>query len=369
MKLVISQTLALLWDAQRELRAGKVFWLSLILVAISVGAFAGLGISKDGFSYLWWTFPTPNLGPLDLSMIAPEQIYRAAFAGLAIPVVNWGVTVLAIISTAGIIPTLITSGAIDVQLSRPLGRVRLLLTKFFGGLMFVGAQATLFSVGWFLILGLRAGDWEPRMFVAVPLVMLFFSYLYSVSVLVGLVSKSAVTTIIVTGLMWLMIILVNFAEVTLMTFEQAQVARVEQAEQKLAERRAALDAATSDYVRQQIQAAIAVDQRDVEAAQAEASGDLRGWVRLISGVKAVLPKTQETIGLIERVVLTQDDVDDLREASEERRRRQRDEMVEAAERVEDILRSRSAWSLIGSSLLFEAAVLGLASILFARREF
>src|SRR5205085_9269224 len=89
--------------------------------------------------------------------------------------------ILAIVSTASLFPDLITGGAIDLYLSKPISRLRLILTKYATGLLFVALQVLVFCAASFLVIGLRGGVWEPRLFLAVPIVLCFFSYLFCIS--------------------------------------------------------------------------------------------------------------------------------------------------------------------------------------------
>ena len=43
-------------------------------------------------------------------------------------------------------------------------RLRLFLTKYLSGLLFVGLQVTVFSVLCFVVIGFKAGAWEPAIF-------------------------------------------------------------------------------------------------------------------------------------------------------------------------------------------------------------
>ncbi|MFM9146426.1 MAG: ABC transporter ATP-binding protein, partial [Phycisphaerales bacterium] len=69
------------------------------------------------------------------------------------------------------------SGSIDRMLSKPISGGRLFLTRGGTGLFFAGFQALVFVTASFLVIGIRGGVWEPELFVAVPTVVVFFSYL------------------------------------------------------------------------------------------------------------------------------------------------------------------------------------------------
>jgi hypothetical protein len=105
--------------------------------------------------------------------------------------------------------------------------------------------------------------------------------------------------------------------------------------------------------------------------------------------KAILPKTTETTALLDRSLLSEDDIKRIRmgnepeeqpivieddvanptETREQRQARRREILADAAGRVEQALRSRSLWYVIGGSLVFEGAILTLCAWIFARRDF
>ena len=53
-----------------------------------------------------------------------------------------------------------------------------------------------------LVLGLRTGVWKPGLLLGVPVITFFFAILYAVSVFNGVVTRSAVTAILVTCIVW-----------------------------------------------------------------------------------------------------------------------------------------------------------------------
>src|SRR5439155_6423690 len=121
----------------------------------------------------------------------PDAFYKFIFTAFAIP--YWFglfASVLALISVGGIFPDLITGGSIDLYLSKPISRLRLFLTKYVFGLLFVALQVFVFSAASFLVILLRGHAFEPRIFLAVPLVTLYFSYLFCVCAALGIATRS-----------------------------------------------------------------------------------------------------------------------------------------------------------------------------------
>jgi ABC-type transport system involved in multi-copper enzyme maturation permease subunit len=206
----MTQTLALFVDAYRELNARKMFWIVLILNVLVVGGFGVLGVNERTLTVLWFE----PFGDMSRGMgIAPIYIYKSIFStGVVGFWFTWLATLLALISTAGIFPDFLASGSVDLFLAKPISRSRLFFTKYVAGLLFVALQVTVFTTMSFLVLGVRAGLWEPGLFWAIPLVVLFFSYLFSICTLLGVWTRSTVAALLLTLLAWFGIWAVDVGE-------------------------------------------------------------------------------------------------------------------------------------------------------------
>jgi ABC-type transport system involved in multi-copper enzyme maturation permease subunit len=196
----MNKTLALLLDSYRELNAKRLFWIVLALSGLVVLAFAMIGIKDDTITILCWNTP---LRAEVLSYISPATLYKDLFAYFGIGFwLAWLGNILALVSTAGIFPDFIAAGSIDLYLSKPISRLRLFITKYTGGLLFVTLQVGIFSTCSFLVLGLRGHAWRPAIFLAIPLVVLVFSYLFSICVLLGVLTRSTIAAMLLTLLIW-----------------------------------------------------------------------------------------------------------------------------------------------------------------------
>jgi ABC-type transport system involved in multi-copper enzyme maturation permease subunit len=206
----MNKTLALLLDSYRELNAKRLFWIVLAVSALVVGAFSMIGLKNNTITVLWWDTP---LKWDVFSMIKPAMLYKLLFSYFGVGFwLTWIANILALISTAGIFPDFMAGGSIDLYLSKPISRLRLFLTKYLGGLLFVTLQVSVFSLCCFLLVGLRGHEWEPAIFLSIPLVVLVFSYLFSVCVLLGIMTRSTVAALLLTLLVWFTIWGVQFTE-------------------------------------------------------------------------------------------------------------------------------------------------------------
>lgn len=386
---MITQTMALLVDAYRELCAKKLFWITMILSVVVVAAFAMVGINEKGLTFLWFQIPADAFGVTLTSDTLPSGLlYRFMFANLAVPFwLSWVAIVLGLISTAGMIPDLIQSGTIEAVLSRPIGRMRLLLTKFLGGLLFMALQVAVFSLLVFLVIGIRGGSWAPEVFLAVPIVVAMFSYLFAICVFLGLVTRSTIAALLLTLLVWCAIFIINMGDAIAVGMHEQMKSqlRVEVARVERMERNAAL-AILNDLNEERVAEGqeplegheptdaeltardIRIAPKRVEIEEIESGVRLaQKWRTGIYLGKTVFPKTQETIGLLDRWTVDDDAIreiggplpeDDMQRAQ-----------AEGQQATEDAYENRPLWWVLGTSFAFVAFVLGLAMLIFKRRDF
>jgi hypothetical protein len=104
--------------------------------------------------------------------------------------------------TASIIPQMFEAGAIDLLLSKPVSRTLLFLTKFLGGCVFIGLNATYFIAGLWLIAGSRFGIWNGKLWLCIPIILFLFAVYYGVSALAAVLWRNAIVSIILTILFW-----------------------------------------------------------------------------------------------------------------------------------------------------------------------
>lgn len=399
----MTQTWALLVDSYRELNARRLFWVVLVISALIVGAFAAVGINDRGLTVLWWEFPAP----FNSTWIEPGEFYKLMYVNLGVKIwLGWAAAILALISTAAIIPDFVSGGAIELTLCRPLGRVRLLLTKYFGSLLFVGLQVGAFTLASFLVIGLRGGSWEPKLFLSIPLVTLFFSYLYCVCALLGLLTRSSIAALLLTIGFWLATFGLNTTDDVLLGMRVQKTLEIESGERQReralkqieelsappppAEPGAAAGSggAGGDPTQDEAKAvkrAADLERRqerlaDIEKGLSEVRAALipiERWHRRVFVLKTIFPKTSETTGLNERwmtqsvnqKIAGRQESDQPVNAAPFGTPRFNIKLAEFAQRVEAEKASRTTLWIIGTSVLFEAAVLGLACWIFARRDF
>lgn len=351
------QTWSIFVAAYRELNARKLFWAAIVLNGLVILAMAAVGIDEKGVSILGITLPITRV---NLANFPDAMLYKYMFMVLGVGLwLGWLSTILALLSTASIFPDL-ASGGVDTMLSKPIGRTRIFFTKFAASLLFTTLQVSVFAVLSFFVIGIRGGSWEWGLFVVIPLMVLFFSYLFCVQAVVGLMTRSTIASVIVTLLFWIFLFLVNLGDQITTLGVIAGRLEVE-----------ALDAKIKKVDDEERKRPF-VELRD------ERLATLPNWElahRICFGVKTVFPKTAETLGLTTRALaMTTTLVQDEEPMDEDKRRRSAFRPLYVSERkfnaaVEAEYESRSVWWVVGTSLAFVGVTLGAGAFYFRRRDF
>ncbi|MBC8108403.1 MAG: ABC transporter permease [Anaerolineae bacterium] len=340
------QTGAVFVDAYRELNHRKMFWIVLIISGLVVTIFAGVGIDDKGLYIFGFSLPIP----FNTTIMPRADFYKMIFDSAGVGFwLSWLATILALISTAGIFPDMLTGGSIDLYLSKPISRLRLFLTKYLSALLFVALQVGVFTLASFLVLGFRAGAWLWGLFLAIPIMLLFFSYLYSICALFGIWTRSTLAALLLTLLAWCFIWVIHTTEASLLLFKlrneqeavmydrqivalEKKITRLESASTQPATKAAQTPVpttppATTEPTTEQADTsndsflvkwgraliaqreiskpneAIAEAKKqleDVRKQKADFTNPLIFWHRLALGIKSVLPKTTETVSLLSR---------------------------------------------------------------------
>jgi ABC-type transport system involved in multi-copper enzyme maturation permease subunit len=323
--------LTILTDSIRLLRARALFWISLGISVLVALLYLSIGFDDQGMSLLFGAFQIDSAF-LSKGSQGAELLYLGIFRNFIVAWwLTWIAIVIALVSCAPIFPEFMNEGSAGVALSKPVSRVKLFAYKYIGALLFIAVQAILFAVIVFFAIRWRVGTWNPTVFWSVPVVLLVFSYLFSVLVLLGIKTRSVMASVMITLLVWFTCFVAQLGE-------------------------SVTHAAAERGVGIMGEALTEEDQRKWQAGHR--------WARL---PYVILPKTGETTALLDRWIVLGDG---------ENLGRSTFDAIQEGGRVEgldehakaDLERHSTGW-IIGSSLVFEALVLGLACWMFSRRDF
>jgi ABC-type transport system involved in multi-copper enzyme maturation permease subunit len=190
----LTTTIALVRDTFREALARKIFWglfglstlmilFFLFLMRIDIVEGATATVSLFGRS-------TGDSTDLD-------KLVRGVYGGIATFLYTWGLF-LSVFASAGLIPSVLEPGRIELLLSKPVSRVHILLGRFAGNVLVVGLNSTYLVLGVWAILGVKTGIWSPVFLVSIAISTFIFAVLLCVVVLTGVLFESAALSTMVT---------------------------------------------------------------------------------------------------------------------------------------------------------------------------
>ncbi len=136
------------------------------------------------------------------------------------------VLLVSIVITAGFIPNMLQKGAIDLMISKPIGRSELLVYKYLGGLIFVTILMTIMVGSIYVALGLRTGFWSPKFLLIIPLMTFYFAVLYAVSTLAAALTRSTLMAILATLVAWAVFFVIGWGYNTIAQADE-QLAKVQ----------------------------------------------------------------------------------------------------------------------------------------------
>lgn len=327
------QFAAVFIDALRLLRARALFWITLGISALAAILYLSIGFDENGVTFLFGASGFESEYLREGSPLA-EMFYLGMFSMIIVNLwLSWIAVILALITCAPVFPEFMSEGSAGVALSKPISRLRLFLYKYVSGLLFALVQTAVFCAIVFLAIRLRVGTWNPSVFWAVPLIVLMFSYLWSVMVAVGVKTRSVMASVLASLLVW-------FGAWIAKTVEEYAWTAAEIGE---------------------VPAAMGT----MRLSESEREGWRERYASL-SLAYTVLPKTSDTVNLLQRLVTIEGErkfslsqLLNLMAVGEPVRD---DEVEEALER-------HGMGFIIGSSLAFEAVMLAFAAWSFCRRDY
>ena len=189
-------TAALIRDTFREAFARKIFWglfalstlmilffLFILKIDVVEGAIATVTLFGR---------PAGPRGGVDV-----DRVVRNVYGGIATFLYTWGMA-LSVFASAGLIPSVLEPGRIELLLSKPVSRLHILLGRFLGNVAVVACNVAYLVLGIWTIFGVKTGVWGPQFLWAIATTVFIFAVLLTVVVLVGVVFESAALATMVT---------------------------------------------------------------------------------------------------------------------------------------------------------------------------
>jgi ABC-type transport system involved in multi-copper enzyme maturation permease subunit len=134
------------------------------------------------------------MGPKSIDLNKLVLGFESGFSGFLYVVA----TFLAVFATAHLVPRLQEKGTIDLYLSRPVGRVKLLISRYAGGLLLAGLNVAYLIGTMGLLVWWKTGVVHPRFFLGGAIILFTIATLMAFAFLVGVVTSSTAVSIMAT---------------------------------------------------------------------------------------------------------------------------------------------------------------------------
>ena len=132
--------------------------------------------------------------------------FESGFAGI----LYFLCTFLAIFATAHLVPRMQEKGTIDLYLSRPTSRIKLILSRYLAGLLLAGSNILYLIGSIWLIVMWKTHVVHPRFFVAGAMILFVIATLLAFAFLVGVITSSTAVSIMTSyGLFFFALMLVG----------------------------------------------------------------------------------------------------------------------------------------------------------------
>ncbi|MEN8193417.1 MAG: ABC transporter permease subunit [Bacteroidota bacterium] len=178
------------------------------------------------FSILFLTISPESFSDITTNSVKSDSFNLTIAHGIklfiTIPLFGGGLFI-SIFSVSNFIPLMIEKGSIDLLISKPVSRVQIILGKYFGGTAMVFVNIAYLIIGIWILIGLKFGDWDTSFLLTIFTITFAFALLYTLVILLGIVTKSSVISMIVTYLIFFIISPILASRETIFTFINSNV--------------------------------------------------------------------------------------------------------------------------------------------------
>jgi ABC-type transport system involved in multi-copper enzyme maturation permease subunit len=174
----------LLTIREAVLRGTLLFYFAVGNIIILFMAYA-LDVSPDDPSMI--TFLSNPLLPKNIGNTNPVdfvliQLQRSSASSILL---------FGVFAVAGLIPSMLEKGTVELYLSKPLSRTALLLSRASGATAGVALNLIYFAIGIWLVFGIKLAIWHSGFLFSFLFVCIAFLFYFSIVTFVGIVTRSA----------------------------------------------------------------------------------------------------------------------------------------------------------------------------------
>lgn len=102
-----------------------------------------------------------------------------------------------LIGVSSIIPSMLEKGNIDLMLSKPISRAKIILGKFTGGVLLIFVSLVYLLGAVWLMVSFKFGYWNASFLSSIFILTFSFAVIYSLVIFIGVMTQSSVLSIII----------------------------------------------------------------------------------------------------------------------------------------------------------------------------
>jgi hypothetical protein len=162
----------------------------------------GMDIASSEVSFLFGAIRVPYRHYTEDAVVF-VQLLLAGFVG------DTAGVLLALIWTAGFLPSFLDPARSSVLLAKPTPRSALLAGQYLGVLAFFAVQASIFVIGTWVALGLATGTWAPLYLLCLPVLLLHFAVFFGLSAWLAVRTRNTTICLVGSLAFWILCWCVN----------------------------------------------------------------------------------------------------------------------------------------------------------------
>ncbi len=139
-------------------------------------------------------------GMVDMMESSGQEGIKQLVIGFEVAMINISyllIITFCFISVSSFIPSMLEKGNIDLILSKPVSRTKIIMAKFIGGVLLI-FFSLLYLIGFvWIILSSKSGYWDFNFLYSILWLTLSFAIIYSLIILIGIISQSTILSIII----------------------------------------------------------------------------------------------------------------------------------------------------------------------------
>jgi len=202
---------ALARDAYLQVVDNLVFRILLVLVLLMVAVTFVIGFRDDHISILFGVSRVEYASVLGamggmFGVVGGENVGSTFVAQLqssfATSIAGTFGALFAVVATSFFVPRMLEKGAADTLFSKPVKRGVLILSRYFGSVVFVGILASVLVFGMWLGFATASGYTDVLFLWSAPMLVYQFALLSAFSTFWGTFTRSSIATLLLTVLSW-----------------------------------------------------------------------------------------------------------------------------------------------------------------------